>query len=83
MREGRGVKTDRASRNVDDRVKIYRAGGRVEACCERVGKRMLEGRERWGFVVHPAGVWSSLAPAALSSKSPSLNQEEEQRYACY
>lgn len=69
-------------------MKIRRAGGWVAACCEGVGGKwiegLLEGREGGGFVRHPAGVWSSLAPAALSSQSPSLNQEEEeQRYACY
>lgn len=84
MREGREVKTENARGDVDDRMKMHRGGGGgVEACCEEVGKRvwgLLEGR---GICLHPAGVWSSLAPAAPSSQSPSLNQGEEQRYACY
>lgn len=85
MREGREVKTESARGDVDDR--IYRAErGREKAYYEGVGKRMeglLEGGEGGGFVLHPVGVWSSLALAALFSQSPSLNQEEEQRYACY
>lgn len=65
----------------DDRMKIRRAGGWVEAWSgEKDG--LLKGRKGGGFVLHPAGVWSSLAPVAPSSQFLSLNQEE-QRYACY
>ena len=87
-REGREVITEKATGNVD-RLKIRRAsGGGWRHVVEEQGKGMeglLQGREGdgGGCVFHPAGVWSSLAPAALSSQSPSLNQEQEQRYACY
>lgn len=67
-------------RDVDDGMKMHWGRGGGGGGCDGVGGGgWSDDRSggKGGFVLHPAGTWSSLAPEAPSSQSPSFNQEEQ------